>query len=146
MRIPAGTAWITAALVALSITVYAQGALFYCPMHPEVTATAAGTCIRCAMALVPGDPYDMREYRLEVDTTPRAPKPGEPVRLRMTVKHPSTRGIVHDFATVHEKPYHLFVISHDLESYDHVHPEAQPDGSWTVDVTPPSGRKSENSR
>jgi len=86
---------------------------------------------------VPGDPYDMREYRLEVDTTPRAPKPGEPVRLRMTVKHPSTRGIVHDFATVHEKPYHLFVISHDLESYDHVHPEAQPDGSWTVDVTLP---------
>ncbi len=138
MRTPLKTAWVTGALLALTATVtLGQAALFYCPMHPDVTATAGGTCVRCAMALVPGDPYDMREYRLEVKMTPRAPKPGEPVRLRMTVKHPSTRALVHSFATVHDKPYHLFVISHDMETYDHVHPEEQPDGTWAVDVTLP---------
>lgn len=132
------TVWLTGALLALTApAMLGQAALFYCPMHPEVTAAAGGTCVRCAMALVPGDPYDMREYRLEVETTPRAPKAGEPVRLRMTVKHPSTRALVQGFATVHEKPYHLFVISHDMESYDHVHPEEQSDGTWAVEVTLP---------
>jgi hypothetical protein len=89
------------------------------------------------MALVPGDPYDLREYLLDVEMTPRAPRPGEPVRLRFTVKHPSTRALVHNFATVHEKPYHLFVISRDMQTYDHVHPEEQPDGAYVVDVTLP---------
>jgi hypothetical protein len=38
---------------------------------------------------------------------------------------------------VHEKRYHLFVISQDLEQYDHLHPVQQADGSYVVDVTLP---------
>jgi hypothetical protein len=44
------------------------------------------------------------------------------------------RAVVHDFIEVHEKPLHLFVLSHDLEHYDHVHPQQRADGSYEVDV------------
>jgi hypothetical protein len=132
-------AGLVSASVVLSMTMVLaqQTALYYCPMHPDVTSSAPAACVRCAMALVPGDPYDLREYLLDVEMAPRAPRAGQPVRLRFTVRHPSTRAVVHTFATVHEKPFHLFVISRDLETYDHIHPEEQPDGSYVVDATLP---------
>lgn len=110
---------------------------FYCPMHPDIRSTAAGTCSRCGMKLVPGDPLDAREYLVDMMATPTAVRPGSHVRLTFTVRHPDTRAVVHNFATVHEKQFHLFVVSHDLDYYDHVHPDMQADGSWTIDVTVP---------
>lgn len=118
-------------------TVLAQPVLYYCPMHPDVTSTSPSTCVRCAMTLVPGDPYDLREYLLDVDMIPPAPRPGQPLRLRFTVRHPTTNALVDNFALVHDKPYHLFVISQDMESYDHVHPEKQPDGAYAIEITLP---------
>src|SRR5919108_681661 len=38
---------------------------------------------------------------------------------------------------VHERPYHLFVISQDMEHFQHIHPEQQPDLTWAIDVTLP---------
>ena len=116
----------------------APGGLFYCPMHPDITAKTEASCSRCGMKLVPGDPLDAREYLLEMKATPQAARPGQPVRLAFTVRHPDTRATVFSFATVHEKQFHLFVVSHDLEYYDHVHPEMQNDGSWAIDVTLPA--------
>ena len=111
--------------------------MFYCPMHPDITAKNEASCSRCGMKLVPGDPLDAREYLLDMKATPQAVRPGQPVRLNFTVRHPDTRATVFTFATVHEKQFHLFVVSHDLEYYDHVHPEMQADGSWAIDVTLP---------
>lgn len=110
---------------------------FFCPMHPDVTSAAPGTCSRCGMKLVPGDPLDSREYLVEMTAAPAAVKAGAPVRLTFTVRHPDTRAVVRSYATVHDKQYHLFVVSHDLEHYDHLHPEMQPDGSWVIDVQLP---------
>ena len=110
---------------------------FYCPMHPDITATAEASCARCGMKLVPGDPLDAREYAVDMKATPQAVRPGRPVRLTFTIRHPDTGATVRTFATVHEKPFHLFVVSHDLDYYDHVHPEMQADGSWTIDLTVP---------
>jgi hypothetical protein len=110
---------------------------FYCPMHPDITATTEGACFRCGMKLVPGDPLDAREYLLEMNATPQAVRPEQPVRLAFRVRDPDTRATVFSFATVHEKQFHLFVVSHDLEYYDHVHPEMQADGSWAIEVTLP---------
>jgi hypothetical protein len=42
---------------------------------------------------------------------------------------------VRDFAVVHDKQFHLFVVSQDLEDFAHIHPEQQGDGSWTIDHT-----------
>jgi heavy metal-binding protein len=110
---------------------------FYCPMHPDITSTTEGRCSRCAMALVPGDPLDAREYLVDMTANPPAIRAGQPVRLRLVVRDPETRAAVRAFATVHEKQFHLFVVSHDLTHYDHVHPDMQPDGSWTIDLTLP---------
>ena len=115
----------------VATTVYA------CPMHPDATATAPGTCPRCGMALVAMDPFDAREYIVDVATEPRAVKAGAPFSLRLTVREPVSRAVVTNFATVHEKQFHLFVISQDLQHYDHVHPEQQADGSWLLTVTLP---------
>lgn len=89
------------------------------------------------MALVPGDPLDAREYLVDMKAAPPAVRAGRPVRLSFTVRHPDTRATVRSFATVHDKQFHLFVVSHDLEYYDHVHPVMQPDGSWTIEITVP---------
>jgi heavy metal-binding protein len=128
--------------VAVERAIFAQqpGAtlgMFYCPMHPDITATAEARCARCGMTLVPGDPLDAREYAVDMTATPPAVRPGRPVRLTFTIRHPDTGATVRTFATVHEKPFHLFVVSHDLDYYDHVHPDMQADGSWTIDLTLP---------
>jgi len=86
------------------------------------------------MALV-GGAVEPRDYAVEIETAPRAPRAGQPLRLRFTVRHPSRSAVVRDFAIVHDKPYHFFVISQDLEEYQHLHPQPQPDGSLLVDVT-----------
>lgn len=110
---------------------------YVCPMHPDVVARVPGTCPRCRMTLAPADPYDSRTFVVELAARPAAPVAGRPARLHLTVREPMTRSIVRDFVEVHEKRLHLFVISQDLEHYDHVHPEQQPDGSYEIDVTLP---------
>ena len=110
---------------------------FYCPMHPEIVSAAAGTCSRCGMKLVPGDPLDAREYLVDMTASPAAIRPGRPAHLTFRIRDPESRAAVRAFAIVHEKPFHLFVVGHDLEYYDHVHPEMQRDGTWTIDVAVP---------
>ena len=114
------------------------GTVYQCPMHPDVTAMAPGTCPRCGMALAIMDPFDAREFLVDVTTAPEPVRAGTPFRLQLTVREPVTRAVVSQFATVHDKRFHLFVISQDLEHYAHVHPEQAPDGSWSLDVTLPA--------
>jgi len=111
---------------------------WFCPMHPEVTAAeAGGRCRKCGMALVAGDPFDTREYSLEVTTAPAAVKAGVPVTLHLTVRHPGTNAVITGYEVVHEKRFHLFVVSRDMEFFQHIHPEQLPDGTWTIQVTLP---------
>ena len=65
------------------------------------------------------------------------PKAGETVRLLFKVFHPGTGEPVEEFEIVHDQPYHLFVISQDLEHFEHIHPLRGPDGSWSIDVVLP---------
>ena len=137
----AAAAWLAVAAPAVATPdarAQATAAIVYaCPMHPDATATTPGKCPRCGMTLVAMDPFDAREYRVDLDTTPKAVRAGEPFTLRLTVREPVSRAVISNFATVHEKRFHLFVISQDLEHYAHVHPEQQADGSWTLQVTVP---------
>jgi hypothetical protein len=34
-------------------------------------------------------------------------------------------------------PFHLFVVSQDLESFSHIHPQQQPDGTFVIDTSVP---------
>jgi hypothetical protein len=110
---------------------------WFCPMHPDVTASEAGQCRKCGMTLVAGRPFDTRDYPLGIAVEPRAVKAGAPVRMRFDVRHPSTGAAVRNFEPVHDRRYHLFVVSHDMQAFQHVHPDQQADGAWALDVTFP---------
>ena len=111
---------------------------YLCPMHPHHTSEAPGSCPICGMALVRGALYDMRDYRLEMDTVPAVPKAGEKVTVTFTVFHPSTNQPLKAFEVVHDKQYHLFVISQDMEFFEHIHPQQNEQGAWSIDVTLPT--------
>lgn len=110
---------------------------YVCPMHPDVMSGEPGKCPRCGMDLIPGDPLMASDFRLHVDTTPAVVKAGVPITFRFTAVHPLTGKQVEHFAEVHDKLYHLFVLSRDMEFFEHLHPEPQKDGSFTLQVTLP---------
>jgi len=53
------------------------------------------------------------------------------------VRHPLSGAPTRDFLTIHDKLYHLFVISRDMNEFAHIHPEPHPDGSFTIEHTLP---------
>ncbi len=124
------------ALALLAVVLLAEPQ-YICPMHPDIVSSAPGTCRKCGMALVAGTALEAADYRLELTTTPPAVEAGRPARFRFAVFHPMTGAAVTDFAVVHDRPYHLFVVSQDLTFFDHVHPEQGPDGSFSIDLTLP---------
>lgn len=94
---------------------------FVCPMDPDIRSKGPGRCSRCGMALVAGIP-DQVEYAVEVRVTPPAFKPGQPIDIAFTVKDPKTGKKVTDFEIVHEKLFHMFIVSQDLQYFIHEHP------------------------
>ena len=114
---------------------YEQG--YMCPMHPDLTSDMPGKCPRCRMDLVAGRLFDMRDYGLELRTVPALVNPGETTTLQLSVFHPDTNELVKAFTEVHLRRYHLFVMSQDMEFFEHIHPEQDDDGTWSVDVTLP---------
>jgi rRNA maturation protein Nop10 len=108
-----------------------------CPMHPDYTLDIAGKCPKCGMDLVRGAPFDVRDYRLEFRTSPAVVKPGQKAKLFFRIFHPGSGEPIKKFEVVHERQYHLFVISQDMEFFQHLHPEQQADGTWTMEVVLP---------
>jgi len=92
-------------------------------MDKDVRSAEPGVCPRCGMKLVAGIP-DAREFRVLLERHPGS--------LILRVQDPDSGKPVRDFEIMHEKLYHLFVVSQDLGFFQHIHPEAQPDGSFTV--------------
>jgi hypothetical protein len=110
---------------------------FLCPMHPDFTLDVAGKCPRCGMALVKAAAYDVRDYNLEFRTIPSVVVAGQKATLRFRISHPGFNAVIEKFEVVHDRRYHLFVISQDMEYFQHIHPDERPDGTWTIDVTLP---------
>jgi hypothetical protein len=110
---------------------------YLCPMHPDYTMDVAGKCPRCGMALVLAAAYDVRDYRLDFRTIPPVVVAGRKATLQFKVSHPGFNAPIQKFEVVHDRQYHLFVISQDMEYFQHIHPEQLPDGTWTIDVTLP---------
>ncbi len=110
---------------------------YMCPIHSDYTADGPGVCPRDGMMLVPSTPFDVRDYNLDFQTVPAAPSAGETLTLRFEVSHPGTGELVRDFTIVHEQRYHLFVISQDMQHFEHIHPVQGADGTWSIDVVLP---------
>ena len=107
---------------------------FVCPMDPDIRAETAGTCGRCGMRLVLGLPAP-REYPVLLRTVPAAVDPGTPVELRIEVLDPDSGDRQKEFLEVHEKLFHLFWVSHDLETFRHEHPVLGDDGVFRIEAT-----------
>ncbi|MFG1710488.1 hypothetical protein ACFLIM_45710 [Nonomuraea sp. M3C6] len=63
-------------------------------------------------------------------------KPGEPTDFRFTVTGPDGKPVT-DYQVEHDKKLHFIVVSRDLSSFQHVHPEMTPEGVWSVELTLP---------
>jgi heavy metal-binding protein len=127
---------IAAMLCALSGAPAAQSGTYWCPMHPDVRGAAGDRCAVCAMALVPMPDDVGRAFWLDVAEGSRAPVAGRDARLRFVVRDPRDGAPVRSFARLHDRLLHLFIVSHDLEYFAHVHPALEADGTFeqTIDL------------
>jgi Heavy metal binding domain len=123
---------IAALLIFFSVTVlYAQvqpttpdpskDPVYICPMDKDIRSNSPGNCSRCGMKLVAGIP-DPVEFHLDLSVTPRVARPGEKVHLRFDVHDPWKNNPVKKFNVVHEKLFHAFIVSEDLQVFVHDHP------------------------
>ena len=125
-------------LLGMALCAGAQEVDFLCPMDPEVRSKGPGKCPRCGMKLEAGLP-DPVEYRVAMSTVPERPAAGRTVLLTFRVMDPKTGKPVVMFNEIHEKLFHLFVVSEDLTFYAHEHPERLVDGSFRLAVLLPEG-------
>jgi hypothetical protein len=102
-------------------------------MDKDVRSDKPGFCPRCHMALVLGIP-DEEEYPLDLKLTPAVFHAGEKVKITFQIKDPHTGKMVDHFELVHDKLFHMFVVSEDLKYFLHDHPVPQPDGSFVFDM------------
>ena len=109
---------------------------FVCPMDPDIRSAKPGVCSRCGMKLVFGIP-DGLEYKLDMALSPRVFHPGDHVQLAFRVVDPKTGKLVQKFEIVHEKFFHLFLVSQDLQHFTHDHPKLGPDGIFRFDMVFP---------
>jgi heavy metal-binding protein len=94
---------------------------YVCPMDPDIRSNNPGTCPRCGMALVAGVP-DPAEFHLDLDVSPKPVKVNELAHLTFEVFDPWKFNPVKKFTTVHEKLFHAFIVSRDLQFFVHDHP------------------------
>ena len=110
-------------------------------MHPEIRSKTKGKCPKCGMVLVAVTPEVVDEFMLKMEANPPAPKPSEKVKFHFAIFNPKTGEQVKDFAPLHEKLFHLFIISQDLNQFQHIHPAFNSDGSFSIEtVLPQAGR------
>ena len=103
--------------------VLAQQAIeFTCPMDRDVRSQTPGKCPRCGMTLVANLP-EPAAYPVDLRINPPQIPSGRPIALEFRVADPETGAPVKQFEIVHEKLFHLFIVSQDLQYFAHVHPE-----------------------
>ena len=110
-----------------------DGGVYICPMDPDVRSNNPGVCARCGMKLAQGIP-DPVEYHLDLMVKPRSPKVGEKTDLTFEIHDPWKDRQVTKFQVVHEKLFHMFVVSEDLEAFVHDHPVLEEDGDFHFQI------------
>jgi len=115
------------ALLAISLT--AQDLVYQCPMDPDIRSNKEGVCSRCGMKLRAGIPEPI-EFPVDLNVLPRAVKPGEKAQLEFAVRDPQNNRQIQHFEIVHEKLFHMFLMSRDLQVFVHDHPVFGEDGKF----------------
>jgi len=103
---------------------------YICPMDKDVRSDKPGKCPRCGMTMVLGI-QDEVEYPMQLTVTPPTVRAGEDAQLLFRIEDPKNGGKnVNHYEIVHEKLFHMFVVSQDLQYFLHDHPVLQPDGTF----------------
>jgi len=102
-------------------------------MDPDVRSNIEGVCPRCGMKLRSGIPESI-EFPMDLKLTPSAVKVGEKVQLEFSILDPENSKLIQHFQIVHEKLFHMFVISQDLQFFVHDHPVFGPDGKFRYEM------------
>jgi hypothetical protein len=95
--------------------------VWVCPMDKDIRSLGPGNCPRCGMKLSTDVP-DPAEYHMNLTVTPRAPGVNKPVHLVFDIHDPWKNNRVTKFTVMHEKLFHAFIVSEDLEFFVHDHP------------------------
>lgn len=88
------------------------------------------------MTLVAGIP-DPVAFHLDLRTIPPAPAVGKEAVLQFLVHDPWKNRPVSHFNVVHERFFHTFVVSEDLQFFEHGHPRLVADGVFQYPITFP---------
>lgn len=116
--------------------------VYACPMKCEGDKVYAepGKCPVCGMDLMPvKDVGESPMYEMSFTTVPETPEPGKATKLIFEPRRKDNDSIQVPLDEVHEKKIHVILVSKDLAWYDHIHPDYQPDGTYTVDEVFPFG-------
>lgn len=100
---------------------------FICPMDPDVRSAVPGKCPRCGMTLEAGIQQPLK-YRLRLTVSPPQVPAAKPIELQFELIDPRTGLRATRFEVVHEKLFHLFLVSADLKYFVHDHPVLGADG------------------
>jgi len=110
--------------------------VYVCPMDPDVRSSKEGVCSRCGMKLVAGLP-DPVEYQLDLAVTPRKLAVAQEANLDFVVRDPWKNRAVTNFQVVHERLFHMFVVSQDLQFFVHDHPHLEERGNFVYNIAFP---------
>jgi len=119
-------------MLVLAGDAWPQDQVWVCPMDPDVRSNTPGFCPLFKMKLTDKIP-EATEYHMDLSWQPRMLQPGKPAQLTFAIHDPWKGRPVTKFLPVHEKLFHMFVVSQDLEFFLHNHPVFQPDGSFRYD-------------
>ncbi len=116
---------------------------YSCPMHPEVTGKEGESCPKCGMKLEHNDDAatPAGTYFMQYSASSASIEPNKEVMLSFTPKKKNAEGEQVALEIEHEKKIHLILVSDDLSWFDHIHPEYNADGSYTVPAKFPAPGK-----
>src|SRR5262249_7136465 len=82
-----------------------------------------------------------RPYLMQLQTSPGSVRAGQPaeLRIRLAARQDPNRPL-REFERVHEQLMHLIIVSRDLSTFEHLHPDFDPGtGTFTLKHTFPTG-------
>lgn len=111
---------------------------YACPMHPEVTGKKGEKCSKCGMELEPVATEKTEGFDVKLSSNPEIIQAGKETKLSISITEGSKNATLD---VVHEMKMHLLVVNEELTWFDHVHPEEQADGTYSISETFPAGGK-----
>ena len=116
--------------------------VFLSPSHDGSAANPLGAhaqhiLIAQQLAAQPNAAATEQRFTLDMIPPQGIIKPNVPITLKFIVYNAATSQQVKDFELLYTKLVHMVVVDNELDYFSHIHPELQPDGTFTITTTFP---------